>query len=327
MTALVAVKVAADRVSSLIAIFIEGRRSAQTKRAYANHLETWVSWCASNGVDPLAARHAQVSLWLAWREREGDSGSTRSARLSAVSSWYRWLIREEVTEKNPASLLPQERPVADPVHTPALSPQQAEKLLLAADADGLVASALIATMLYTGARIGELLGTKLAGIGQEAGQPVLRIVGKGRKRRMLPLIPAVYSRLDRYLVHRWMNRPDAERVLALPGEVAAASSPLFATGTGRGMQPTQVRRILLRCARKAGLEPEVIAMLTPHSSRATFATTSLASGVPLRDVQYALGHGDPRTTEGYDRSQLALDRHPATRLATVIHPPPLDQPE
>jgi site-specific recombinase XerD len=268
----------------------------------------------------LQARHAQVSLWLAYREREGDAGSTRSVRLSAVSSWYRWLIREGVTDRNPGTLLPEERPVADPVRTPALSPKQAEALLVAADEDGSLSSALIAIMLYTGARIGELLGAQTGSIGQEAGTPVLRIVGKGRKRRLLPLIPAVYARLERYLA----RRPGADLLPALAGQPGSrGSQPLFSTSTGQPLQPTQVRRILLRCARNAGLPLEVIAMLTPHSSRATFATTNLANGVPLRDVQYALGHGDPRTTEGYDRSALSLDTHPSARLATVISPPPL----
>ncbi|WP_020524272.1 tyrosine-type recombinase/integrase [Catelliglobosispora koreensis] len=307
-----------QRIAGLAQVFIQGRRSPHTRRAYEQHLGTWIDWCAGNGVDLLEARHAHVSLWLAFLQEAGASDSTRAARLSAISSWYRWMQREGVVTRNPATLLPEERPRPNPEHTPALSAKQAELLLAAADADGHRSSALIALMLYTGARIGELLPAQISDIIQEAGVPVLRIVGKGRKRRSLPVIPAVYQRLDRYL----RSRPHAADLLpTLPGHVNARSQPLFVTSTGKPLDPKQVRRILLRCAKRAGLEPEVVAQLTPHSTRATYATSNLAAGTPLRDVQYALGHEDPRTTEGYDRSDLQLDRHPSSRLAAVIRPP------
>lgn len=195
-------------------------------------------------------------------------------------------------------------------------------MLAVADADGHRSSALIALMFYTGARIGELLSSDVSDIVQEAGIPVLRIVGKGRKRRNLPVIPAVYLRLERYL----NSRPHTDLLPAVAGSPAGRSRPLFTTSTGRRMDPVQVRRILLRCARKAGLEPEVLSEITPHSTRATYATSNLAAGTPLRDVQYALGHEDPRTTEGYDRSSLQLDRHPSSRLAAIIAPPEFETP-
>jgi integrase/recombinase XerD len=306
-----------QRIAGLAAMFIQGRRSPHTRRAYQQHLQAWIDWCDGSGVDLFTARHAHVSLWLADRAEAGDSDSTRSARLSAVSSWYRWMQREDVVSRNPATLLPEERPRPNPEHTPALSSKQAELLLAAADDDGHLSSALIALMLFTGARIGELLSAHVSDIIQEAGVPVLRIIGKGRKRRSLPVIPAVYVRLNRYL----STRPHAELLPALPGQPGSRSQPLFATSTGKALDPKQVRRILLRCATRAGLDPEVVAQLTPHSTRATYATSNLAAGTPLRDVQYALGHEDPRTTEGYDRSDLQLDRHPSSRLAAVIRPP------
>jgi site-specific recombinase XerD len=311
-----------QRIAALAAMFIRGRRSENTRLMYARHLQTWTEWCAANSVEVLDARHAHISLWLAHRGEAGDTESTRAARLSAVSSWYRWLEREDVVSRNPAMLLPEERPKANPARTPALSSRQAELLLAAADADGSRSSALIALMLYTGARIGELLSADVSSITQESGIPVLRIIGKGRKRRTLPVIPAVFMRLQRYLASRTQ---EGGTLPVLPGQSGAGRArPLFATSTGRRMMPTQVRNTLLQCARKAGLEPEVIAVLRPHSTRATYATSNLAAGTPLRDVQYALGHEDPRTTEGYDRSSLQLDRHPSTRLAAVIRPPALE---
>lgn len=314
MTELVVRAVPVDRVGALAARFVESRRSQNTRRKYAEHLDTWLVWCRASGVDPLEARHAHVLAWLVFREQQGDSDSTRATRLAAVSSWYRYLLRERVVPHNPADLHPEERPKFNPRHTPALSPNQAERLLQAADAHTFRTSALVALMLFTGARIGELLGADVADIGQDAGHPVLRIMGKGRKRRDLPLIPAVYVRLRRYLD----SRDDMTLLPALPGQVSAGSPPLLATSRGRRVDPKQARRLLMLCAERAGLEPEVIAALTLHSTRATYATSSLAAGIPLRDVQYALGHEDPRTTEGYDRSSLSRDRHPSYLLAQII---------
>jgi integrase len=79
----------------------------------------------------------------------------------------------------------------------------------------------------------------------------------------------------------------------------------------------------LRCADRAGLDAETLQRLTPHSTRATYAASNLAAGASLRDVQYALGHEDPRTTEHYDRAAVPLDRHPSTRLAELIESPEL----
>lgn len=302
------------RVRALATAFVDTRRSPETRRKYAEHLARWLVWCVSEGVDPLDARHAHVSAWLTDLQGRGDSDSTRAARLAAVGSWYRWLLREEMVSRNPATLLPEERPQPNPRHTPALSPPQAEALLRAADADGDRSSALIALMLYTGARIGELLAASVSDIAQESGQTVLRIMGKGRKRRNLPVTTAVFVRLRRYLD----SRTDVSLLPSVRGQVGAGSVPLLATSTGGRLDPKQVRRILLRCAKRAGLDPEVLAELTPHSTRATYATANLAAGTPLRDVQYALGHQDPKTTEGYDRSSLHADRHPSFKLAGLI---------
>src|SRR5687767_3658273 len=69
-----------QRIAGLAAMFIKGRRSEHTRRAYVQHLDTWIDWCSVNRVDPLEARHAHVSLWLAHRTDAGDSDSTRAAR-------------------------------------------------------------------------------------------------------------------------------------------------------------------------------------------------------------------------------------------------------
>ena len=75
--------------------------------------------------------------------------------------------------------------------------------------------------------------------------------------------------------------------------------------------------LIRRLAKRAGIAGA--ARISPHSLRHSFATELLANGVPLQDVQDAMGHADPRTTRAYDRSRHNLDRHPTYTMAAQLH--------
>ena len=87
------------------------------------------------------------------------------------------------------------------------------------------------------------------------------------------------------------------------------TGPLLVTSTGARLDRHAVFRLVRRLARAAGIS--AWAKLSPHSLRHAFATTARAQGVPLEDVQDAMGHADPRTTRRYDRDRYNLDRDPA----------------
>ncbi|MFB9852458.1 tyrosine-type recombinase/integrase [Micromonospora andamanensis] len=305
----------ADHLGRLVAAFLAGRRSRLTAEAYARDLTSWLGWCHTNAVDPLDAWPAHIQLWLTHlAEQRREAGNTRARRLGAVSSWYGWLIRHQAAPRNPALLEREERPVRAPRKAPALSDQQTAALLAAADLDSRRAAAIVYLLLYTGIRVGELLGATTADLGEDRGHSVLHIRGKGGKLRVASLVPPVMLRLHAYLA----ERPDIAGTALVPAEQAGTGGPrpLVATANGRPLDRKEIRRLLRRLARKAGL-PEVLAdRISPHSARATFATSALDAGVPVRDVQYAMGHASPVTTEGYDRSTLSPDRSPAYRLLT-----------
>lgn len=303
----------ADHIGRLVAAFLGSRRSKLTAEAYARDLKSWLGWCATAGVDPLDAWPAHVQLWLTHLANDrGEAGGTRARRLGAVSSWYSWLIRHQAAPRNPALLEKDERPVRAPRKAPALSDQQTAALLAAADADSRRAAAIVYLLLYTGMRVGELLGATTADLGEDRGHSVLYIRGKGGKARVASLVPPVMLRLHAYLA----ERPDIAGTALVPAGQAGAGGPrpLVATARGNPLDRKEVRRLLRRLARKAGL-PEVLAdRISPHSTRATFVTSALDAGVPVRDVQHAAGHASPVTTEGYDRSKLSPDRSPAYKL-------------
>lgn len=92
------------------------------------------------------------------------------------------------------------------------------------------------------------------------------------------------------------------------------AGPILATRTGRAMTRAGAARMLSGIARLAGVTTAV----SPHALRRTFCTAGLLSGVPLRDMQYAMRHADARTTIRYDMARANLDRHAAHNVAAYL---------
>ena len=90
--------------------------------------------------------------------------------------------------------------------------------------------------------------------------------------------------------------------------------PIFLRDDGQRLDRHAAGRIVRRVARKAGIAKRV----GPHTLRHAFITAALDAGVPLRDVQEAASHADPRTTMCYDRARVSLDRHAACIVATFL---------
>ena len=123
----------------------------------------------------------------------------------------------------------------------------------------------------------------------------MTVLGKGAKLAVIPMPPRVARAVD-----------------LVAGE--RASGPLLLTRHGNRMNRHAATRIVRRLARRAGVTKHI----SPHSLRHSFITAALDAGVPLRDVQIAARHADPRTTMRYDRARTNLDRHPNYILAAYI---------
>jgi len=92
------------------------------------------------------------------------------------------------------------------------------------------------------------------------------------------------------------------------------AGPLFTAGDGRRLDRHGAARVVRRVTRRAGIAKHV----GPHTLRHAFITAALGAGVPLRDVQEAASHADPRTTMRYDRARISLDRHATYIVATCV---------
>jgi site-specific recombinase XerD len=249
--------------------------------------------------------------------------STAARKLTAVSSFYSWCLRRGDVGGNPVASLPRPAVDYDTSATPGLTRDQAVALLEAADADAgpqaARTAALVSALLYTGARVSELLGADVEDLGADRGHRVLRVRRKGGKIQALALPAPAAARIDAYLA----GRDDVTALPAVPGSPAAAPQRrvLFATGTGARMYRAEVRAVLRRLGRAAGLPASLAGSLSPHSMRHAFATLNLDAGASLRDLQDAMGHASPRTTRRYDRSRGNLDRSPGYLLASYMSRP------
>ncbi|WFE54148.1 tyrosine-type recombinase/integrase [Micromonospora sp. WMMD1155] len=287
------------------------RLSEHTRDAYRRDVTGWLTWCAGRDLDPLRASFLHVNEYA--RALEATIGArsgrpltpaTVARRLSALSSWYDFLVKLGAVPANPVSGADRPRVDRDHSATLGLTPEEVDALLAAADADtGVTAArnrAAIALLADLGLRVGELISLDLTDLGAERGHRSVRFVGKGGKLRRRALTPSSGYAVDAYL---------AERAAAAGVPVTQLTGPLLVTATGGRLDRHSVFRLVRRLARAAGIPSW--AKLSPHSLRHAFATTARSEGVPLEDVQDAMGHADPRTTRRYDRDRHNLDRDPA----------------
>ncbi|MFD6770612.1 tyrosine-type recombinase/integrase [Micromonospora chalcea] len=308
-----------DPHARLLAVYLDGLRNELTAATYRRDITHWLTWCATNGIDPLTAWPADVKRWqrhlseYGGRNGTGEAGTSRARRLGAVSSFYGWLIEHRVVERNPAALTKTSRPVRAPRRAAALSDEHAAALLRQADLDTVRAAAIVWLLLGTGIRVGELLAANLADLGVDRGHTVLHVHGKGGKGRVVVLTAEVKARLDRYQSGRRDHRAGT---VVLPGQAGTTPvRPLIATENGRRLDRKAIRLLLRRLARAAKLPAEVVDRMHPHATRATYVTAALADGVSIYEVAKDVGHASTDTTRGYDRSHYDPSRSAAYRLA------------
>jgi integrase/recombinase XerD len=275
-----------------------------TAAAYSRDLGHWHDWCASQEIDPLAARMSKVDKWIIEQRAAGVAKRTIGRRVSAVASWYDFLRRESdgrLTPHNPAKTKHRPNASKDDSPTLGLTPAQAKALIAAADADSARSSALIRFLLGNGLRVGSVTGALIENMAEDDGHHVIMLAGKGDTHRKVPIPPTVYAAIVRMLAERGYP----------------TSGPLFATSTGRAVDRHYVFRLVRRLAAAAKIP--VAGKLSPHSMRHTFATQALRRK-PLHRVQQDMWHADPRTTEGYDRAKDGLEQASAYVVAADFEP-------
>jgi integrase len=203
-------------------------------------------------------------------------------------------VEEELLEHSPAAHV--RRPRLDyESHATGLDRNELGALLVAAGLGQPAEHALVSLLALNGLRVSEATGANVENLGIERGHRTLVITRKGGKGVTIPLAPRTARAIDLAV---------GERV----------DGPIFLTPEGQRLDRHGAARIVRRVALRAGITKPV----GPHTLRHAFITAALDAGVPLRDVQEAASHADPRTTMRYDRARGSLDRHATFIVAAYL---------
>jgi len=247
--------------------------------------------------------HADVNTirgFLAHLDNFGYSPATTARKIATLRSFYKWMDKRSIVAQNPMVMIRTPKQVK---RLPkAISIEQIDRLLTMPDnRDTLGARdrAILETLYSTGVRVSELVTLDRGDLDQI--EQTLRVRGKGRKERMVPLGSHAVQAIRHYLA---MLEPDSRfgkiRELMLRGE----PTPLFVNKNGGRLSSRSVRRKLDKYLSMASLDPTI----SPHTLRHSFATHLLDNGADLRSVQELLGHQSLSTTQIYTHLTTARMR-------------------
>jgi site-specific recombinase XerD len=307
-----------DELRRMTAGWLLAQRSINTRIAYQRDVlgigtngkpaimavPSWIAWCEERDLHPLDARRGDVDAYRHNLEGAGSSPATIARKLSAISSWYDYLVIEEVAERNPAKAATRPEISRDVSNAVGLTQAEADRLITAADEDGLRSSALIRMLLFNGVRVSVATDSRMKALGYDQGHRTITLRLKGGRIVKAPIVAPVLGALDAY---------HADRGALTPEDL------IFVTSQGRALDEPYIWRLVRRLARRAEIAAHN--QLNPHGLRHAFATLALSLGVPLAVVQDAMGHLDPRTTQRYNRARHQLDNHPAHKLAAHLAQP------
>ena len=294
-----------DAGERFLEFFAATIRNANTRMAYMSAVADFLRYPPVAGLGSLAeVRSIHVSAYIEDLGRR-YAPQTIKQRLAALRGLFDWLARHGVLETNPAA------PVRGPAYTykrgktPILAASEAKRLIDSIETDTLVGlrdRALIATMVYSFARISAAVGMNADDLVQTAGRSWLRLNEKGGKVHEMPVH------------HRLLEHLDAFMAATGPQD---AKTPLFRAAVGRtgALGPSRLdRHDAYAMIRRRAIRAGVVEKIGNHSFRGTGITTFLQNEGTLELAQEMANHASPRTTKLYDRRSDKLTQDAVERI-------------
>jgi integrase/recombinase XerD len=278
--------------AELAAAAFLARYSGRTLEAYRHDLRGFFQWASNNGVVVLEATRPHIELFRASMEDRGLAASTIDRRLSTVCGFYRFAHIDGRIGSNPAQYV--RRPQVHPSDARGLDRSEFGVFLFTAEQYDREHAALAVLLGLNGLRVSEACATNIEDLGIERGHRTLRILGKGNKPATIPLVPRTARTIDLAVGERH-------------------EGPILRRRDGQRLDRRTAHRWVRSIGKRAGL-----GHVHPHMLRAAFIMAALDAGVPLRDVQTAARHSDPRTTTIYDRRRQNFDRHAAYVVVAFV---------
>lgn len=256
---------------------IERAASNHTLRAYRKDLEEFFEYVKSK---PENIDMIDVRGFIAEQIKGGLTKTTASRRLATVRSFFKFLHREGYIKSNPAKLV--SNPKVPKLLPKYLSIDEVFSLVEKPEGIGFLPArdrAILELLYSSGLRVSELSGLNVDDLNIKEG--MVKVRGKGRKERIVPVGSKAIDAIKSYMV---------ERMLIKSKEIA-----FFLNRRGTRLTDRGVRRIVVKYARVSGIDRQI----GPHTLRHTFATHLLHGGVDLRVLQELLGHSSLSTTQKY----------------------------
>ena len=288
-----------DRFLNYLAV--EKGLSIHTLDAYSRDLNRYLDYLLSQGIQDIArAREVDVLSYLAVEKKRDQSARSMARNMSALRTFYRFLLSERILEKDP--LVHLQNPKIGRRLPYVLNVKEVDRLLASPDGKtpkGMRDGALLEVLYASGLRVSELVALTVNDLNLEVGY--VRVFGKGSKERIVPIGEVAQNKVRFYL--------EEGRSKILKGK---KSRYLFTGVSGRCITRQAFWKIIKRYARLAGIEKEI----SPHMLRHSFATHLLERGADLRSVQIMLGHANITTTEIYTH----VTRERLKEIHTRYHP-------
>jgi len=277
---------------------VERRMSPHTDANYRGDLQRFIAHCDRNGITDWQRVDGQhVRSFAAAEFRQGSAPRSIQRRLSAIRSFYNFLLREGATKLNPA--VDVTAPKARKRLPATIDVDQMARLLsFRADEEISVRDKAIMELFYSsGLRLSELVGLDVRDV--DLADRTVRVLGKGSKARVVPVGKYAVEAITRWLQERTK--------IAAIGNLA-----LFVGKRGERISPRGVQKLVAQWAQRQGLGVHV----HPHMFRHSFATHILESSQNLRGVQELLGHANIATTQIYTH----LDFQHLAKIYDAAHP-------
>lgn len=274
-------------------LLLERAMAQNTIEAYIRDIGKLQTFCESvNGQDPGTLSTDDLRIFLGWLNDLGMLASSQARVLSAVKTFYHYLVIEAGMETNPAALM--EGPRLSRHLPDTLNIIEIQALINAIDLskpEGMRNKAIIEVLYGCGLRVSELINLKRSDLFLDI--EYIKVIGKGDKQRLVPIGGEAIKFLNIYLNESRVHQP------VKPG----FEDYVFLNRRGAALSRVMIFLIVKDLAEKINLKKDI----SPHTFRHSFATHLIEGGADLRAVQDMLGHESITTTEIYthlDKSYL-----------------------
>lgn len=304
------------RIFPFLRTFLENQLSPLTRSEYERDIHAFGNYLVVRFPEvhhPRELTRHHIIRYKLYLESQNLASATIGRKLSAISSYFHFLLADEVIHKD-LTLGVKRPPNIRKKETASLSADQIERIFSSIDVNsvtGIFHHALLSTLFGTGLRSAAMRYVRFGDLADDQGIKIVRVTTKGGQKTIHPLRQEVWDSIFRY-INALENGG-----LRLNNDDYVFQPPPQSVRRGRKGKPLSsqgLNSIFKRYCGSIGLTESNVFRYSPHSSRVSFATNLSEAGIPIEDIQDELGHKDIRTTKGYIKKTPLLQERATFKL-------------